>query len=603
MENIKSIYLAVKKMYQNLKEKDKGLNYMAFFYMINLVIFDSIIVFSPKILLELYLNDTDKLQITRWIIIFLVVGSITGELSNIIQERARARIGFLRIDYLADAFQKIITSSYEYMEDTTFFNKYDSAFDACSNSESGIEKVYNVLFELPALILKLLVLGSVLCYFSIIVVFMILLHLVVTFYLKKKSSSYKYEYREELSKVNRKKRYFNNVTQDFQYGKDIRLYNFKQILTEKYKQEILHYKTIFQKIKSKEYMTNLIGSITLLISDIAIYGMLIIKGKNGISIADITMYFMVTTIFMQTVNDIITNVATIYGEGLFVVDFFTFIDTNLKKEKGQDIQFQDRDTLEIELKNFSFKYPNTNRYIYKNLNLKIEAGEKIALVGDNGVGKSTLIKVLGGLFRNFEGEILIGGQDIRKISDESLFSLFSIVFQDVNLLSYTVAENIAGKENEIDRGKVWSVLEQVGLKSKVEALPKNIDQLIHKYIDKNGLELSGGEIQKMGIARALYKESKIFILDEPTAALDALAEKEIYEQFHKIANNKTTIFISHRLASTKFCDRIILLGSEGVLEQGTHEELMSLEGRYFEMFTLQGKYYQEREYEKNQVVF
>ena len=603
MENIKSIYLAVKKMYQNLKEKDKGLNYMAFFYMINLVIFDSIIVFSPKILLELYLNDTDKLQITRWIIIFLVVGSITGGLSNIIQERARARIGFLRIDYLADAFQKIITSSYEYMEDTTFFNKYDSAFDACSNSESGIEKVYNVLFELPALILKLLVLGSVLCYFSIIVVFMILLHLVVTFYLKKKSSSYKYEYREELSKVNRKKRYFNNVTQDFQYGKDIRLYNFKQILTEKYKQEILHYKTIFQKIKSKEYMTNLIGSITLLISDIAIYGMLIIKGKNGISIADITMYFMVTTIFMQTVNDIITNVATIYGEGLFVVDFFTFIDTNLKKEKGQDIQFQDRDTLEIELKNFSFKYPNTNRYIYKNLNLKIEAGEKIALVGDNGVGKSTLIKVLGGLFRNFEGEILIGGQDIRKISDESLFSLFSIVFQDVNLLSYTVAENIAGKENEIDRGKVWSVLEQVGLKSKVEALPKNIDQLIHKYIDKNGLELSGGEIQKMGIARALYKESKIFILDEPTAALDALAEKEIYEQFHKIANNKTTIFISHRLASTKFCDRIILLGSEGVLEQGTHEELMSLEGRYFEMFTLQGKYYQEREYEKNQVVF
>ena len=195
MENIKSIYLAVKKMYQNLKEKDKGLNYMAFFYMINLVIFDSIIVFSPKILLELYLNDTDKLQITRWIIIFLVVGSITGGLSNIIQERARARIGFLRIDYLADAFQKIITSSYEYMEDTTFFNKYDSAFDACSNSESGIEKVYNVLFELPALILKLLVLGSVLCYFSIIVVFMILLHLVVTFYLKNISSSYKYEYR------------------------------------------------------------------------------------------------------------------------------------------------------------------------------------------------------------------------------------------------------------------------------------------------------------------------------------------------------------------------------------------------------------------------
>ena len=237
------------------------------------------------------------------------------------------------------------------------------------------------------------------------------------------------------------------------------------------------------------------------------------------------------------------------------------------------------------------------------MNLKIEAGEKIALVGDNGVGKSTLIKVLSGLFREFEGDLLIGGKDIRKISDESLFSLFSIVFQDVNLLSYTVAENIAGKENEIDRAKVWSVLEQVGLKSKVEALPNNLDQLIHKYIDKNGLELSGGEMQKMGIARALYKKSKIFILDEPTAALDALAEKEIYEQFNKIANNRTTIFISHRLASTKFCDRIILLGSEGILEQGTHEELMNLKGRYFEMFTLQGKYYQEREYEKNQVVF
>ena len=234
--------------------------------------------------------------------------------------------------------------------------------------------------------------------------------------------------------------------------------------------------------------------------------------------------------------------------------------------------------------------------------MDIKSGEKIALVGDNGVGKSTLIKILSGLFREYEGEIYIGGRSIRDISTKSLYKMFSVVFQDINLLAYTVGENITGSSGKSDEKKVWSALERAGVKEKISHTEKGLNQLVHKYMDEKGLEFSGGEIQKLAIARALYKDAPFYILDEPTASLDALAEKEIYEKFEKITDNKTTVFISHRLASTKFCDRIVLLGPDGVLEQGTHEELMKMNGKYFEMFSIQGKYYQENENEENKVV-
>lgn len=601
MKKLGKINFVIKKMYKNMFVKDKSLLICILIYMLVFPIYELTLAYFPKILLDGYINNEPEEIILKGILVYLVIGGVLGVVNCIIKEKATARIGYLRIDYLADAFNKIITSDYKNMEDATFFNKYDSAFDACSNAESGIEKVYNILFELPALIAKIVLISYVICQFSPIILLVIILHAIVSFKLKEKSASYKYIYREDFSKINRKKRYFNTVTQDFQYGKDIRLYDFKDLLNEKHTCEIMRYKKLFSKVKNKECRLNLISSITMLASDLAVYGTLIFGVKENLSISVITLYFIVVAMLISSMNLFIKDISDIYGEGLYIKDFYDFIHTNLCEKGGEKIVFE-KNNMDIRIKNLSFKYPNTDRYVIKNLNLHIKPGEKIALVGDNGVGKSTLIKILVGLFRDFEGEIFIGGRDVNTMTTESLFAAFSVVFQDINLLAYTIKENITGSGRECNPQKVWEVVEKAGLKKKIEQAQKGLDQQIHKYMDENGLEFSGGESQKIAIARALYKDAEIFILDEPTASLDALAEKSIYEKFDEITSGKTTIFISHRLASTKFCDRIILVGKEGVLEEGTHRELMERKGKYFEMFSIQSRYYQENKDEEDEAV-
>ena len=576
--------------------KDKRLFILMIIYIFSFSSFDLVLAFFPKILLDMYINNESYRMIIGCMIVFLLTGCTLGFVNSIIRENATARIGYLRIDYLAEAFNKIITSDYKNMEDPTFFNKYDSAFDACSNTESGIEKVYGILFELPAMTVKMILVSYVVCCFSPIILLVTIVHTIFSFKLKKKSASYKYMYREQFSKINRKKRYFNNVTQDFQYGKDIRLYSFKDLLNQKYFSEILQYKKLYEKVRNKEFKLNLFGCTTRIVSDVTVYSVLILSSLRDLSIANITLYFIVVGMLVLTANTLIVNISDIYGEGLYISDYFDFINADLCKKGGKNVVLDTKNT-GIKIKKLRFKYPNTNKYVLNNLDLCIMPGEKIALVGDNGVGKSTLIKILVGLFRDFEGDIYIGDKSIREISTKSLFSLFSVVFQDISLLAYTVRENITGSGEYYDEKRVWDVVEKVGLKNKILKTDQGLEQQIHKYFDEKGLEFSGGESQKFAIARAIYKNASIFILDEPTASLDALMEKSIYEKLGELTNGKTTIFISHRLASTKFCDRIVLIGSDGVLEQGTHKELMNKKGKYFEMFSMQGKYYKEKDNE------
>ncbi|MFY9613415.1 MAG: ABC transporter ATP-binding protein, partial [Tissierellaceae bacterium] len=278
--------------------------------------------------------------------------------------------------------------------------------------------------------------------------------------------------------------------------------------------------------------------------------------------------------------------------GRYVRDFYEFLDRNLGGSGGHRDPIEN-DTLDIEFKNVSFKYPKTDKYIFNNLNFKINKGEKLAIVGVNGAGKSTLVKLMTGLFDVTEGEILINGVPIKEFSKKALYSMFSVVFQDVNILAFTIAENIACSSDNLDRNRILTALDRVGLGQKIKNLPKGLDQMMLKVIEEDGVEFSGGESQKLVIARGLYKDANMVIMDEPTAALDALAEAEIYENFSELVKGKTALYISHRLASTKFCDKIILLDKEGIREYGSHDELIKKKGAYYEMFTIQGKYYNQ----------
>ena len=278
-------------------------------------------------------------------------------------------------------------------------------------------------------------------------------------------------------------------------------------------------------------------------------------------------------------------------QGQYVADYFKLMDTNLITEGGREEK--PSDTLEIVFDHVSFRYPGSDTDVFQDLNFTIHKGEQLAIVGVNGAGKSTLVKLMTGLYEPTAGCIYINGREIGEYSKKALYAMFSVVFQEVNIMAFSISENVACASEGVDEKRVETVLSKVGLLEKVKGFDRGLNQMMLKVIDESGTDFSGGERQKLAIARGLYKDANMVIMDEPTAALDALAEAEIYENFSMLVEGKTAVYISHRLASTKFCDKIALFDKEGLQEYGSHEELMAKKGSYYEMFTVQGKYYQE----------
>ena len=353
--------------------------------------------------------------------------------------------------------------------------------------------------------------------------------------------------------------------------------------------EIEAYTGLMGKIKKKEWLYGLLGMAAMLLTNIVMYGILIYDSCQGMPISSFTMYVFLISALMTRMVELGNDLAFIRNEGQYVDDFFRLMDADLINEGEAD---KLPDSVEIRFDHMYFKYPNTDKYIYEDFNFTIKRGERLAIVGVNGAGKTTLVKLMCGLYKPTNGHIYINDIDITDYKKETLYDMFGTVFQDFAILAFPVKQNVAASENA-DEDRVLEVLDSVGLKEKIAGLPKGLDTMMLKIVDEEGVDLSGGERQKLAIARALYKDAPMVIMDEPTAALDALAEADIYENFSRLVEGKTAVYISHRLASTKFCDKIALFDGSGVKEYGTHEELMAKKGMYYDMFVIQGKYYQE----------
>ncbi len=582
------------RLIKNVSIQNPKLYFYFFIYTLTATIYPFFSIFLPKLLIEeLSLGNMASLENILYIILgFFVLSSIVGFIKSYIEMSCDTKITALRINYLADQFQKMVGMDYKYVEDASFYETYDRALEATSSNNNGVEGVYHKLFTTPAIFLTSILFSLWIGRVSIWILLSLLLNLFTNLWIQRKVSQYEYSMKNELSRQHRRKRYYYQTTHDFSFGKEIRLYNLKNRVLENYNKEIQKYIDLNYLIKQREFALGFLGLFTLLINQAALYGILIWKVVNGMSIADFSMYLALILQLSFLLNTLVDDMSFIHKETLYVHDFFEFMDTDLG-EIGGEKKAIENDTLEIEFKNVSFKYPKTDNYIFKNLNLKIPKGQRLAIVGLNGAGKSTLVKLITGLYDVDEGEILINGIPIKEFTKKELYSMFSVVFQDVNILAYTLAENVACTSENINNDRVYNVLDKVGLKEKVDSFPKGLDQMMLKIIDENGTELSGGESQKLAIARALYKNGNMVIMDEPTSALDALAEAEIYKDFSELVENKTSIYISHRLSSTKFCDAIALFDKTGLIEYGTHDELMEKQGEYYKMFTIQGKYYQE----------
>ena len=315
--------------------------------------------------------------------------------------------------------------------------------------------------------------------------------------------------------------------------------------------------------------------------------------RDGLPASEFLLYFSAVSGFSTWITNILNHAATLHKEALelnYIREYLSLAEP-FRLEDGQAIPLAEG--YELCLQDVSYRYPGAEADTLKKVNLTVRPGEKLAIVGLNGAGKTTLVKLLCGLLDPTEGSVLLNGQDIRIYNRPEYYRLFSSLFQDFSLLDVTIAENIAQSADMIDRDRVLECLRQAGLEEKIASLPGGIDAHVGRNVFEDGILLSGGETQRLMLARALYRDAPILLLDEPTAALDPLAENEIYMKYGEMTKGKTSLFISHRLASTRFCDRIVFMAEGNIAEEGTHERLVAVGGRYAEVFEVQSRYYRE----------
>ena len=386
---------------------------------------------------------------------------------------------------------------------------------------------------------------------------------------------------------------FIDILGDYKTGKEIRLYKEQNLIDNITTQKILTDGEItLRKISMRTAKSSSFIAILGALVGFGVYLFIGVKGLFGLfGIGSLVLY---CGSFMQIISGIMMFANTL-GKLKEILplarDYFKILEAESTMIYGNR-EFDLTNGFEIEFNNVSFKYPKSDIYALKQINLKISNGEKLAVVGRNGSGKTTFIKLLCRLYDVDEGEILINGINIKEYTRDSLNKLYSIVFQDYKILSLTVADNISAND-ECDKDMLNSALDKANIKDRIEAMPQKEKTYLYKDLDNSGVEISGGEAQKLALARALYKNSPIVILDEPTAALDPIAENEIYSRFNSFVENKTAIYISHRLSSCAFCDRIAVFDNAELVETGTHNELISANVRYAELWNAQASYYLE----------
>lgn len=498
---------------------------------------------------------------------------------------------------------KAFILEYEEFEKTETMDKIRRAQNG-SNSTGGIgaqiENTYSLVYVLTSVIFSVVLTMQLLVKnmdsMSFLTNTLILLLGFVTFVLsssiiQKKLNEFGNETWRKNEHGNSISSYFFSACLDIKNGKDIRLFAMKDMMLNQMDKINLYVNSIFKDYAFVSAKSNsFIAFMTQILAGcIYIYvGISVLEGV--ISIGSVVLYAGSITNMTNSVTDLIGYYNDLAFRFEYLANFEEFISSkNMHYDGTLPIEKRDDYEYEFEFKNVSFKYPNTDNYVLKNINLKLNVNKRFAIVGQNGAGKTTLIKLLCRLYEPCEGEILLNGINIEKYDYEEYTSVFSVVFQDFKLFPLPLDQNIAGSE-DVNEERCLEVLEQVGLKEKVMNWSDKHKTRLYKNLG-DGINVSGGEAQKIAIARALYKDAPFVIMDEPTAALDPIAESEIYENFNEMIHDKTAIFISHRMSSCKFCDEIIVFKDGEIAQQGSHNELVEKDGLYQELWNAQAQYY------------
>lgn len=507
------------------------------------------------------------------------------------------RFIFVRMQVITERIDRALCLNYQMLERPDVLDIHERATQATGGNSDGVEGMMNLMVTLGrnlVTVLVTLVAVSVLDWrliFSLLVLG-VLQYLYHRWIIKRD----KREVWDKLAPVWRQVNYMSRVTQDFDYAKDIRLFAMSDFLMNKQRQVFARRKERIDHHLELWFRHSVSVQFLYLIGEALIYAVLFLAVlKRGMSIGNFTMYLALAVAFSQSLMDFLHRFGDYKRASLEVDDFRSFMELDLE-EKEETIPIPKAEGYTIEFHDVSYRYLKAEKDAVSHLNMTLHPGEKLAVVGLNGAGKTTMIKLLLRLYDPTEGYITLNGTDIRRFRREDYYRLFSPVFQDVEIFAFPMAENISMKTPEdTDRKRAEDAAFEAGLQEKILSLHKGIDTELLKIVDEEGVDLSGGEKQKLALARALYKAAPVVVLDEPTSALDALAEQQLYERFDHMIGKKAAVYISHRLASTRFCDHVAMFMDGAMVEYGSHEELMEKGGEYAHMFEMQAQYYQEEQ--------
>lgn len=500
----------------------------------------------------------------------------------------------IEIAYLLN--KKAATTSYPNVDDDKFKKLLVKSRECTYSSGDATEAIWSTLTMLTTNILGFLIYVSLLTSVQPLIILVIFATTLVSFFLGNYLNGYGYRHREEEAEYERQMNYLSMRVEDLTAAKDIRIFGLRPWIDELYGKAMNCY-TAFHKKAQGVYIWSPIADLvfTFLRNAIAYAFLISLVLRDGLGVAEFLLYFTATGGFAGWVSGILSGFSSLYKQSL---DLSTIRDCleyyePFQFDGGRHLEAEAEREYEIRLECVSFRYPRAEQDTLTNINLTLHPGEKLAVVGLNGAGKTTLIKLICGFLDPTEGRVLLDGKDIRDYDRADYYKMFSAVFQDFSLLAGTIAANVAQNNVDINMERVRECIEKAGLRTKIKSLPDGYETYLNREVYEEATLLSGGETQRLMLARALYKNAPFIILDEPTAALDPIAESEMYQKYHEVTGGRSSIYISHRLASTRFCDRIILIDDAGICEEGTHEELLRLGGRYADLYAVQSKYYRE----------
>lgn len=500
----------------------------------------------------------------------------------------------LRISIINDLNEKACTTSYPNTRDPKALKLFETAQDATRSNSRPAEHIWTTLTGLLLNLAGFAVYLTLLSGLDLGLIGVVAVTTAAGFFIGQRINAWGYRHREEESSYQKKIHYIAQKTESIQLAKDIRIFGLGPWLSDIYERTLRLYDAFINRRERIYTGACAVDALLSLARNGIAYAYLIrLTLAEGLPASQFLLYFSAFTGFSTWVTGILQECSTLHKESLDLSTIQEYLHLPEPFRFSDGAPIPPADQYELRLDHVTFRYPGTKKPILQDLSLTIRPGEKVAVVGLNGAGKTTLVKLLCGFYDPDEGRVLLNGQDIRQFDRRAYYQLFSTVFQESSELDITVAQTVAQRVDGIDMDKVKACVAKAGLAEKIASLPQGYDTHLGKQVYLDGVELSGGQTQRLMLARALYKDGAFLVLDEPTAALDPIAESDIYQRYNEMTAGKSSVFISHRLASTRFCDRILFIQDGGIAEEGTHEELLQKGGAYAKLFNVQDRYYQE----------